>query len=110
MIRRSSTTRAPTTARNTARQSFRSAPNRRRSPQGYIAQLDKAKLFGGKIVTTLEGTKPFYPAEDYHQDFLTLNPNYPYIVYNDLPKIENLKKLFPDLYRKNAVLVMQAKS
>jgi peptide-methionine (S)-S-oxide reductase len=75
----------------------------------YIAELDKANLFGGKIVTTLEGAKPFYPAEDYHQDFLTLNPTYPYIVYNDLPKIENLKRLFPDLYREKPVLVMQAK-
>ena len=42
--------------------------------QAYIAQLDKAKLFDGTIVTTLEGAKPFYPAEDYHQDYLTLNP------------------------------------
>jgi peptide-methionine (S)-S-oxide reductase len=78
--------------------------------QSYIAQLDKAKLYSGKIVTTLEGTKPFYPAEDYHQDFLTLNPTYPYIVYNDLPKIENLKRLFPELYRQTPVLVMAGKS
>ena len=76
----------------------------------YMVQLDEAKLFGGKIVTTLEGAKPFYPAEEYHQDFLTLNPTYPYIVYNDLPKIENLKRLFPGLYREKPVLVMQAKS
>ena len=76
----------------------------------YMMQLDKAKLFGRKIVTTLEGAKPFYPAEEYHQDFLTLNPTYPYIVYNDLPKIENLERLFPELYREKPVLVMQAKS
>jgi peptide-methionine (S)-S-oxide reductase len=76
----------------------------------YIGQLDKARLFGGKIVTSLEGAKPFYPAEDYHQDYLTLHPDQPYIVYNDLPKIENLKRLFPDLYREKPVLVMQAKS
>ncbi len=74
--------------------------------QSYVAQLDGTKLFDGKIVTTLEGTKPFYVAEDYHQDFLTLNPTYPYIVYNDLPKIENLKRLFPELYRDKPVLVM----
>ena len=78
--------------------------------KAYIGQLDGAKLYNGKIVTTLEGAKPFYPAEDYHQDFLTLNPTYPYIVYNDLPKIGNLKTLFPDLYREEPVLVMQAKS
>ena len=47
-------------------------------------------------------------AEDYHQDFLTLNPHYPYIVYNDMPKIENLKRLFSDLYRNNPVLVSSA--
>ncbi len=78
--------------------------------KAYIGQLDAAKLYDGKIVTTLEGAKPFYPAEDYHQDFLTLNPTYPYIVYNDLPKIGNLKTLFPDLYREEPMLVMQAKS
>lgn len=74
--------------------------------EAYIAQLDKAKLFDKMIVTTLETGKAFYPAEDYHQDFLTLNPTYPYIVYNDLPKIENLKRLFPALYREKPVLVM----
>ncbi len=72
----------------------------------YIAQLDKARLFSGPIVTTIETGKAFYPAEDYHQDFLTRNPTYPYIVYNDLPKIENLKTLFPTLYSDKPVLVM----
>lgn len=74
--------------------------------EAYIAQLDKAKVFDTMIVTTLETGKSFYPAEDYHQDFLTLNPTYPYIVYNDLPKIENLKRLFPTLYHDKPVLVM----
>ena len=74
--------------------------------QSYIAQLDKAKVFPKPIVTTLETGKTFYPAEDYHQDFLTLNPTYPYIVYNDLPKIENLKALFPQLYSEKPVLVL----
>ncbi|TPI34704.1 peptide-methionine (S)-S-oxide reductase MsrA [Mesorhizobium sp. B3-1-6] len=74
--------------------------------ESYIAQLDKAKVFGKPIVTTLETGKTFYPAEDYHQDFLTLNPTYPYIVYNDLPKIENLKALFPQLYSEKPVLVL----
>jgi len=78
--------------------------------QSYIAQLDKAKVFDKPIVTTLETGKKFYPAEGYHQDFLALNPTYPYIVYNDLPKVENLKRLFPALYREKPVLVMaQAK-
>ncbi|CDX25122.1 Peptide methionine sulfoxide reductase MsrA [Mesorhizobium plurifarium] len=74
--------------------------------ESYIAQLDKAKVFSKPIVTTLETGKTFYPAEDYHQDFLTLNPTYPYIVYNDLPKIENLKSLFPKLYSEKPVLVL----
>ena len=78
--------------------------------QSYIAELDKAKLFSGPIVTTLEPFKAFYPAEDYHQDFLTLNPTYPYIVYNDLPKVANLKQIFPDLYREAPVLVSEVKS
>ncbi|TIP12192.1 peptide-methionine (S)-S-oxide reductase MsrA [Mesorhizobium sp.] len=76
--------------------------------ESYIAQLDKAKVFPKPIVTTLETEKPFFPAEDYHQDFLTLNPTYPYIVYNDLPKVENLKTLFPALYSDKPVLVLAA--
>ena len=59
-------------------------------------------------MTTIEPDRAFYPAEDYHQDFLTLNPTYPYIVYNDLPKIENLQRLFPDAYRADPVLVSEA--
>ncbi|UVC11953.1 peptide-methionine (S)-S-oxide reductase MsrA [Rhizobium sp. TH2] len=73
--------------------------------KAYIDQLDAAKVYGDKIATTIEPEKTFYAAEGYHQNFLTLNPDYPYIVYNDLPKIENLKKIFPDMYRKDPVLV-----
>ena len=61
------------------------------------------------IVTTIEMGKAFYPAESYHQDFLTLNPRYPYIVINDLPKIDNLKRLFPADYRATPVLVGAAR-
>jgi peptide-methionine (S)-S-oxide reductase len=50
-------------------------------------------------VTKVEPFQAFYPAEDYHQDYLKNNPNNPYIVYNDLPKLENLKRVFPALYR-----------
>jgi peptide-methionine (S)-S-oxide reductase len=53
----------------------------------------------------VEPGKTFYPAEAYHQDFLTLNPSYPYIVINDLPKIDHLKQMFPDLYRPQPALV-----
>ena len=71
----------------------------------YIAQLDAAKAYPSAIVTTIETGKTFYPAEQYHQDFLTLNPTYPYIVYNDLPKVAALKDLFPTEYRDQPVLV-----
>jgi peptide-methionine (S)-S-oxide reductase len=73
--------------------------------QAYIAQLDAAKAFDKPIVTKIEMGKAFYPAEAYHQDFLTENPSYPYIVINDLPKVAQLKKLFPDSYRAEPVLV-----
>ncbi|MDB5586137.1 MAG: msrA [Devosia sp.] len=75
--------------------------------KAYIAQLDTAKAFPEKIVTTIEAGKTFYPAEQYHQDFLTLNPTYPYIVINDLPKVAALKDLFPTEYTDQPVLVGQ---
>jgi peptide-methionine (S)-S-oxide reductase len=74
----------------------------------YIDQLDKAKVFDAKIVTTIEPGKTFYPAEGYHQNYLTLNPTAPYIVYNDLPKIANLKRLFAADYRDEPALVAEA--
>jgi peptide-methionine (S)-S-oxide reductase len=74
----------------------------------YIAQLDKTKLFGEPIVTKLEPLTGFYPAEDYHQDFAVTHPNYPYIVYNDAPKVENLKRLFASSYRETPVTVLAA--
>jgi len=66
--------------------------------QAYIAQLDAAKVYSRPLVTKVEPFQAFYPAEDYHQDYLKNNPNNPYIVYNDLPKLENLKRVFPALY------------
>jgi len=82
----------------------------RKVAEAYVAQLGETGAYPGKIVTEIAPLKGFYPAEAYHQDFLTLNPTYPYIVYNDLPKIENLQKLFPDRYRAKPVLVSDAKS
>jgi peptide-methionine (S)-S-oxide reductase len=76
--------------------------------KAYIAQLDQAHVFAAPIVTRIEPGRAFFPAEAYHQDFLTRNPAYPYIRINDLPKIDNLKRLFPDLYRPDAVLVASA--
>ncbi len=76
-----------------------------RVAKAYIAQLNKARLYDAAIVTTIEPGHAFYPAEAYHQDFLTNNPTYPYIVYNDLPKLENLRKLFARDFREKPVLV-----
>ena len=73
--------------------------------KAYIAQLNAARTFGAPVVTTIEPGKTFYRAEAYHQDFLAQNPTYPYIVFNDLPKIAALKRLFPELYRPDPVLV-----
>jgi peptide-methionine (S)-S-oxide reductase len=81
-----------------------------RSAIFFANEEQKKKVFPEPIVTKMESFKVFYPAEDYHQDFLTLNPTYPYIVYNDLPKIEYLKQIFPDLYGDKPVLVSEAKS
>jgi peptide-methionine (S)-S-oxide reductase len=76
--------------------------------KAYISELDQAKLYHAAIVTKIEPGRNFYPAEAYHQDFLTLNPTYPYILYVDMPKIANLKRLFPKLYRDDPVLVSEA--
>ena len=73
--------------------------------RAYIAQLNQARVFKSAIVTKIEMDRPFFQAESYHQDFLTKNPRHPYIVINDLPKIDELKKIFPDLYRAAPVLV-----
>jgi len=79
--------------------------DQRRVAEAYIKQLDATGLFEGPIVTTLEPFEAFYPAEQYHQDFLTLNPDWPYIVVHDLPKIAALEEIFPDKFRPEPVLV-----
>jgi peptide-methionine (S)-S-oxide reductase len=76
--------------------------------EAYIKQLDEARVFKKRIVTTIEQGWTFSPAERYHQDFLSNNPTYPYIAINDMPKLDDLKHLFPDLYRATPVLVLSA--
>ena len=71
----------------------------------YIAQLSKAGVFRQPIVTRVDHLKGFYRAESYHQDYLVRNPSNPYIAYNDLPKIENLKRVFPNYYSDRPVLL-----
>lgn len=73
--------------------------------KAYIEQLTKAKTYPNPIVTEVQAAKPFYPAEGYHQDYATLHPDDGYIAVNDAPKVVNLKRLFPNLYREQPVLV-----
>jgi len=88
---------------------FYADESQRRIAEAYIAQLDRAKVFRRAIVTKVERLTAFYPAEPYHQDFLIQNPNYPYIVVNDLPKIANLKRIFPARYREQPVTAQSAR-
>ena len=77
---------------------FYSTDEQKRIAEGYIAQLDKAKVFERPIVTKVVPLNAFYPAEAYHQDYAALHPNNPYIVYNDAPKVAHLREQFPNLY------------
>jgi peptide-methionine (S)-S-oxide reductase len=77
---------------------FFATPEQERVAKAYIAQLDAAKVYAKPIVTEVAPLKGFYSAEDYHQDYLARNPDQPYIVINDLPKLAALKEQFPQLY------------
>ncbi|MDB5801032.1 MAG: msrA [Rhodocyclales bacterium] len=78
---------------------FYTSEDQRTVTQAYFEQLKTAKSFSRPIVTQLVPLKAFYEAEAYHQDYATLHPDQPYIAYNDLPKVENLKMIFPAVYR-----------
>jgi peptide-methionine (S)-S-oxide reductase len=78
---------------------FFANPAQKTIAEHYIAQLDTAKAFGKPIVTQVVALDKFYPAEAYHQNYLALHPDQPYIVYNDLPKLAALKKEYPAWYR-----------
>ena len=78
---------------------FHASAAQRQAAAAYIAQLDALGVFGKPIVTKVSPLKAFYPAEAYHQDYARLNPRNPYIVRNDAPKVVNLKKMFPGLYK-----------
>ena len=84
---------------------FVSSPGQKRVVEAYIAQLGQAKVYAKPIVTKVSANTGFYPAEAYHQDYLTLNPTQPYIAAYDMPKIADLKRLFPARYRDKPVLV-----
>ena len=89
---------------------FYADAQQKRIAEAYIAQLDKARVFRKPIATRVDALKGFYPAEAYHQDFMILNPRYPYIVINDLPKVANLKRLFPEQYRDKPVMTTASAS
>jgi peptide-methionine (S)-S-oxide reductase len=78
---------------------FYTSSEQQKIAQAYIQQLTAARIFSDPIVTQVVPLQQFYPAEDYHQNFLALHPNKPYIVINDLPKVEHLRKKFPALYQ-----------
>ena len=77
---------------------FYSGEEQKRIAEAYIAQLNQAKVYGGPIVTQVVPLKAFYPAEAYHQNYASLHPDDPYIVFNDAPKVAHLRQQFPDLY------------
>ena len=87
---------------------FVANPEQQHVAHASVALLDKAGVCKHPVVTQVTALNGFYPAEAYHQDYATLHPNNPYIYYNDLPKVENLKQMFPDLYRDQPVLVTAA--
>jgi peptide-methionine (S)-S-oxide reductase len=84
---------------------FTTSDEQKKVADAYIAQLNAAKVYPKPIVTKVGPLQGFFPAEDYHQDYLTLHPNQPYIAYNDLPKVENLKKMFAENYIEKPTLV-----
>jgi peptide-methionine (S)-S-oxide reductase len=87
----------------------RQGPDSGTQYRSAIAQLNAAKVYKKPIVTKVGALEGFYPAEAYHQDYLTLHPNQPYIAYNDIPKVENLKKIFAENYIEKPTLIGAAK-
>ena len=79
----------------------------KRIAEAYIAQLDQAHVFKRPIATRVDPLKGFYAAEDYHQDYLVHNPTAPYIAINDMPKVENFRRTFPELYSGRPVLTSE---
>jgi len=79
---------------------FYSNDEQKHVAEAYIAQLEQAKVYPRKIVTQVVPLQAFYDAEDYHQNYATIHPSDPYIVFNDAPKVANLRKEFPELYNK----------
>ena len=83
---------------------FPTTPEQAKIADAYVRQLQKAHVFSAPVVTKVTPLQAFYPAEAYHQNYLTLHPNDGYIAQNDIPKVEGLKKLFPQDYQSSPVL------
>ncbi|MGA7940018.1 MAG: peptide-methionine (S)-S-oxide reductase MsrA [Bradyrhizobium sp.] len=88
---------------------FTTSDEQKKVADAYIAQLNAAKVYRKPIVTKVGALEGFFAAEAYHQDYLTLHPNQPYIAYNDIPKVENLKKIFAENYIEKPTLVSSVK-
>ena len=86
---------------------FAASPEQEATARAYIAQLDAEHIFAAPIATKVEPLKGFYPAEEFHQDYLVRNPHSAYIQINDLPKIAALKRVWPDFYREKPVLLAE---
>jgi peptide-methionine (S)-S-oxide reductase len=80
-------------------------PGQAQAANAYVEQINRAANFGKRLATTVQALEAFYPAEAHHQDVLTLHPGHPCIVFNDLPKVDNLKRLFPGDYSAKPVRV-----
>ena len=89
---------------------FTTNDEQKRVAAAYIHQLDESGVYGRRIATRIEPLERFYPAEGYHQDYATLHPDSGYIAHFDLPKVRNLERLFPQLYRADPVLVAASSS
>jgi peptide-methionine (S)-S-oxide reductase len=89
---------------------FTTDDSTKRTAQAYVSQLGNASVFQRPIVTRIDPLAKFYPAEAYHQDYALTHPHSPYIMFNDLPKVDNLKRLFPEVYREQPVTVAAAAS
>ena len=89
---------------------FTTSDDQKKVADAYIAQLNTAGVYRKPIVTKVGPLQGFYAAEAYHQDYLTLHPTQPYIAYNDIPKVENLKRLFAENYSEKPTLVSDIKA
>ncbi len=89
---------------------FYADPEQEHVATAYIAQLNQAHVFAQPIATQVDRLTGFYPAEPWHQDFMVRNPENPYIAYNDMPKVEALKRLFPEEYHATPTLALPARA